>query len=509
MARVLALSQAIAKTILPMSTTNHTFRLASPRYTKVATPSASWLIHAGVLVLWMALFAMAFRVTGLWAWATGLAYVGYDTVLLVFVFVKTWKLTHAVARRDPHEGNCAQDAAKPSALASHVTLGVIVAAHNEAKVLPVTLAGLLNQEQPPEAILIADDGSSDTTAEVLLEHYGLAQPSLGDISAISQKAPTIRWLRLPHQGKANALNQALGYISCDVVLTVDSDTLLETRAIASMRAAFDADKSLVAATGVLTPVCKPGASGQLFQWFQTYEYIRNFLSRYAWMQLNSLLLISGAFAGFRRGALLEVGGFDTDCLVEDYELIHRMKRFSTFHDRAWTTAVIGEARATTEAPGDIMSFLRQRRRWFGGFLQTQYWYRDMVGDSRHGWLGVAMLPVKAVDTLQPLYGLTAFFLLVYYLLTGNLLALIPVSGIIGGKIAVDLAFHLWSVHLYKRWAEGANDANRPKANFKLAFLAALIEPFTFQLLRHTGAAWGWWYFLTGKKRWDKQSRIGA
>jgi cellulose synthase/poly-beta-1,6-N-acetylglucosamine synthase-like glycosyltransferase len=387
------------------------------------------------------------------------------------------------------------------------SLGVIVAAHNESKVLPRTLAALLRQVPPPDAILIADDGSTDNTAEVLFQHFGLIQPSLGNISAFSEKSPAIRWLRLPHQGKARALNQALEHMHCDVVLTVDSDTLLEPGAIAGMHAAFAADDKLVAATGVLTPMCKPGISGQLFQWFQTYEYIRNFLSRYAWMQLNSLLLISGAFAGFRRNALLEVGGFDNDCLVEDYELIHRLKRFSALHDRAWTTAVIGDARARTEAPGDIPAFLRQRRRWFGGFLQTQYWYRDMVGDRRFGWLGLAMLPVKALDTLQPIYGLTAFVLLLYYLATGNFVALIPVAGIISGKIVVDLAFHLWSVHLYKRWTEPANDTNGPKASFKLALVAALVEPFTFQLLRHSAAAWGWWYFLSGKKRWDKQSRM--
>ena len=83
----------------------------------------------------------------------------------------------------------------------------------------------------------------------------------------------------------------------------------------------------------------------------------------------------------------------------------------------WRFRVLGGAQARTEAPGSVGAFLRQRRRWFGGFLQTQYWYRAMVGDRRHGWLGMLMLPVKAVDTLQPLYGLTAFVLLVVYAAT--------------------------------------------------------------------------------------------
>ncbi|MBN9993929.1 hypothetical protein JJD03_15080, partial [Listeria monocytogenes] len=77
--------------------------------------------------------------------------------------------------------------------------------------------------------------------------------------------------------------------------------------------------ALVAATGVLAPICGPDLQGRFFEWFQTYEYVRNFLSRHAWERLNSLLLISGAFAAFRRDAVVAVGGFDPDCMVEDYE----------------------------------------------------------------------------------------------------------------------------------------------------------------------------------------------
>jgi cellulose synthase/poly-beta-1,6-N-acetylglucosamine synthase-like glycosyltransferase len=111
-------------------------------------------------------------------------------------------------------------------------------------------------------------------------------------------------------------------------------TRCKQNAISAMRNAFATDPKLVAATGILTPVCGPSSSGRWFQWFQTYEYIRNSLSRYAWMQMDSLLLISGAFAAFRRQAVVEVGGFDPACLVEDYELIHRLRRYSVLNHRA-------------------------------------------------------------------------------------------------------------------------------------------------------------------------------
>jgi hypothetical protein len=36
--------------------------------------------------------------------------------------------------------------------------------------------------------------------------------------------------------------------------------------------------------------------------------------------------------------------------------------------------------------------------------QTQRWNRDIVGNRRYGELGIAHLPIKALDTLQPVYG---------------------------------------------------------------------------------------------------------
>ncbi len=448
---------------------------------------------------------MAFRYNGLLAWSTGLIYVAYDTVLLAFVFWQTRSLA------GDFSGSEREQMSARGGVDSPVLLGVIVAAHNEAAVLPITLAALLGQSDPPDQIVIADDGSSDDTAAILLRLYGLTPPAMGCLSDASASHPSLRWLRLNHGGKARALNAAILLMTTDVVLTVDGDTLLEQQSIGVVRQAFSSEPALVAATGVLAPVCKGSFSGRIFQWFQTYEYMRNFLSRYAWMRVGGLLLISGAFAGFRRKAVVEVGGFDADCLVEDYELIHRLRRYATLNGHSWTTRVLGGARARTEAPGNVGAFLRQRRRWFGGFLQTQYWYRDMVGDRRHGWLGLAMLPVKAVDTFQPLYGLTAFLLLLYYLAHGSLGVLAPVGGVIGAKIVIDLAFHLWSVYLYRRWAESdlsGGVVRASKASFGYAFLAALAEPFTFQILRHTGAAWGWLAFLTGQRKWGRQSRGG-
>jgi len=221
------------------------------------------------------------------------------------------------------------------------------------------------------------------------------------------------------------------------------------------------------------------------------------------MRAHSLLLISGAFACFRRDAVLAVGGFDPECLVEDYELIHRLRRYSFDRDLGWDVRVIGTAKARTDAPSTLGSFLRQRRRWFAGFLQTQYWYRSMIGNRRYGTLGTLMLPVKAFDTVQPLYGLAAFGLLLAFLFGGRFTIVLPVLAIILAKIAIDLAFQSWSLHLYRRWS-----GDRTSSSFGMALLASIVEPFSFQLMRHGGATLGWLYFLLRRNEWGAQHREG-
>jgi cellulose synthase/poly-beta-1,6-N-acetylglucosamine synthase-like glycosyltransferase len=456
------------------------FLASSPRFSPPRTPFASLAIHGAVFLLWLALMTQAFLGHGIAGWSVGIVYILYDTILLAFTFWQTWPLRHSPP---------------PMQAGPLPPITVIIAAYNEAQVLAGTIAALARQSSPPAAILIADDGSTDATASLLQTQFGLhANP--GGISAANPNRPALRWLRLPHAGKAAALNQALAHVGTELFVTVDADTKLAPDAIQQMQSAFAARPGLVAATGVLTPVCTPDFAGRCFEWFQTYEYVRNFLSRYAWGRMDALLLISGAFAAFRLDAVRQVGGFDTDCLVEDYELIHRLRRYGYQHGLNWHSAAIGAARATTSAPGATLAFLRQRRRWFGGFLQTQFWYREMVGNPQYHRLGLWMLPVKAADTLQPVYGICAFILLLFYIFTGRVLLLIPVGGVIIAKIILDLAFHAWSIQLYRNWAGGS-----AKLGFGPALLAAIIEPFTFQLLRHLGACWGWVRFLTGSKSW--------
>lgn len=464
------------------------FRQYSPRLNPKRATFSGVALYAAIVALWFAAMVKAVLGDGLIAWSVGVVYIAYDVALLAFV---AWQARTMWRRADSRA---------PDPAAKRPTLGVIIAAYNEAPALAATIDALINQTDPPDAIWLADDGSHDGGDAVLAERYRLDPPTRGTLSAPSLVAPPLRWLRLEHRGKAHALNAALTHADTDVVLTVDADTLLEPDAIAAVRRAFADDPGLVVGGGVLKPRASGGAMAFVLQEFQTYEYVRNFLGRHAWSRLESLLLISGAFAAFRREAVVEVGGFDPACWVEDYELIHRLHRYAADHGLAWRVRILGEAVASTDAPGGLLPFLRQRRRWFGGFLQTQWWNRDMTGAPRFGALGLAMMPVKAIDTLQPIYGLSAFALLIAFLIAGRGGALVPALGLTLGMVGLQVANLAFLIAAYRRWTGG-----RVSPSFSRGVLCLAIEPFTFQILRHLGAVWGWVAALSGAAVWERSA----
>lgn len=461
-----------------------------------STPAASspylgWYLFATVAVLLSLSIYSANVFGGILAWIVGLLYVSYDTWLLTYV---AWKTRHLTAQQ--------RSTSESIDDTSPVSLGVLVPAHNESSVIVATLERLLQQQDSPNQIIVINDGSTDDTANTL--HKAFAIPVSGCGMFRSSTYPNLYLFEKQNSGKADSLNQALPHLHCDVVVTVDADTLLAPNALAEIRRAFTQEQNLAAACGVLRPRTRGGFVAQCFSWFQHFEYLRAFLSRAAWMQSNALLLVSGAFAAYRKSALMAIGAYDKNSLVEDYELIHRLHKYA--HDRRynWTVRVLPSAFADTDAPASLRAFLQQRKRWFTGFLRTQYQYREMIGSARYRNVGLLMLPIKTVDTMQPIFGLIAFSFLINFLFTDMQLAK-HVLLVILAKLLVDFCYHLWAVRLYHRWLGLPIERHQ----WWRAILCCLTEPFFFQLLRHVGALLGWSGILTGKAKWKPIRQSGS
>ncbi len=222
------------------------------------------------------------------------------------------------------------------------------------------------------------------------------------------------------------------------------------------------------------------------------------------MQYDMLLLISGAFAAYRRSVLESAGGFDTTSWVEDYELTHRVYRDAFDSGQALTIKTLSNARGTTDAPASIDTFLNQRRRWFAGFIATHFKYHDMVGNGRYGTVGRYMLCLKTLDLLLPIYALAAGVVLVVLLSIRHSLDVFIVKLIIA-KLIFDLLLHAYSIILYQRWL----GIPLSRKLWLQSLGATLSEPFVFQILRQLGAVFGWVAFLRRKIDWMPQRQVSA
>lgn len=426
---------------------------------------------------------------GPWAWLAGLIYIAYDTWLLAYMVIASRRAVRADLETDPF----APQGPLPR-------LSILIPARNERAILPACLAALEGQTAPGDEIVVIDDGSTDGTDAWLEKAYALG-PQGPDGKRSSASHPGLKVLAKERSGKADSLNRTMRLAEGEVVVTLDADTLLEPRALEAVRVAFANEPGLAAACGVLTPVCPPGpwGLGKVFEFYQRFEYLRGFLWRLAWMRREMLLLISGAFAAYRRPVLDRLRGYDAKSLVEDYDLIYRLHRLSHEEGLGWKTRVIPAARATTDSPGRPRQFLQQRTRWFAGFLETLFRNRDMVGNPRYGMVGLWMLPVKATDCLLPVYALCAVAILAWLLVAHRNLPPL-VLGALAAKFAFDLAFHCWAMWLYYRWQKLPLTAGI----WARSLVATFTEPLGFQLLRHLGAVLGWVAFLRGRIEWAPQ-----
>lgn len=456
-----------------------------------------------IMLLCFALFILSagawWFLDGIWAWSAGLFYLGYDLWLMCFVVFQTRYLA-TQAQIFPASKQPAQTIA-----VNTPTVSVLIPARNEQLILPKCLDALFAQRDVTAKIYIIDDGSTDQSATLLKQNYGL-ETTQGLIQ--SKTHQNLYVLRHASQGKAKALNRALPYIETDLVVTLDADTVIAPNALHAFLQDFQKHPNLVASGGVLKPICRPHRLSRLlsafFEFFQQFEYMFSFLSRASWYKANALLLVSGAFAIYRTEVLKQIGGFDPDSMVEDYELNHRIYRYASEHDLNWTVGITGQAYGVTDAPNGFQAFFHQRKRWFGGFLQTQFHYLDMMANQKYGMVGRLMLPLKMLDAIQPFLGLSAFIILATLLVQANFTQPNPtlhaILLFILGKMILDFFYHCWGMLIYCRWT-GLKWTwhDLPKILF-----ATLLAPFSFQIIKLIAAVLGWKVFLSNQRDWRAQ-----
>ncbi len=285
-------------------------------------------------------------------------------------------------------------------------VSVLVAAYDEARGIVATLASLRRQTGIGLEIIVANDGSSDGTAAAVIDAFGLVRCPGGFRSPGGSIDGSLTLLSLPHRGKGAALNAAVAVARHPILVTVDADTHLAPGALARLASAFD-DPRVAAATGSVLVAQR----SSLLTRFQQIEYVRNTLIRVAWAKLSALEQLPGAFMAVRADWMRAVGGYPTASLTEDYELVYRLYARATAAGLPLKVAAVPTACAYTEAPASLRPLMRQRTRWFAGFLTTLVRYRSLIGRRRARVFGLVKLPIKVLDAVHPALSLLSLLVL--------------------------------------------------------------------------------------------------
>lgn len=266
----------------------------------------------------------------------------------------------------------ADDTAPLSSLADAAwcpPVSVLIAAYNEEKVIRETMRAVLKTRYSgPIEVIVVDDGSKDTTAEI--------------VAAMAQDDARIRLIRQVNLGKSVALRTGIKAVGHEILVTLDADTQFTPETIGELVRPF-----IDPAVGAVSGRARVGNCKTVFARFQSLEYTCGFnLDRRAYHQLNCITVVPGAVSAFKLSAIQAAGGISTDTLAEDTDLT------LSLHKCGFKICYASRAVAWTEAPETMQTFAKQRFRWAFGTLQCLWKHRELLFNPKYKALGWFSLP---------------------------------------------------------------------------------------------------------------------
>ena len=208
---------------------------------------------------------------------------------------------------------------------------------------------------------------------------------------------------------------------------------------------------------------------------------------------------------FEKKTAIEVGGYDTNTVGEDMEIIVRMRRYMEEKNVKYKVAYIPDPLCWTEAPDNYKILISQRNRWTRGTIETLRKHRKIGFNPKYNLLGMLSFPywffyerlAPVIEVIGIIYFIIlmalknvkweyafAFFLLAY---------LFSVIFTIIAIFSEELTFHQ-----YKKKGTG----------FKLIFVT-LLEPFILHpVILYAAIKGNYDYYFNKKKKWGEMRRKG-
>lgn len=406
-------------------------------------------------------------------------------------------------------------------------ISILIPAFNEEATIAASVRSMLQLSYSEFEILVINDGSEDDTLGVLTHEFALlpfpeayrVQLSTMPVHGIyrSTRYPNLRVIDKKNGGKADSLNVGINASRYPLFCGVDADSILQRDSLKRVVKPFLQDPTVIASGGTVRVangceisegfLTKVGLPENYWALFQVVEYLRAFLfGRLGWSTINGMLIISGAFGIFKKEAVILAGGYRTDTIGEDMELVVRLHRIYRERRIPYSIQFMPDPICWTEAPEDRNTLRNQRIRWQRGLAEslTSNW-RLMF--SRNGgvpgWLAFPFMLL--FEWLGPLVELGGYlFMLIAFLLgwlSWQAFAVFLFAAIGLGVLlsASSLLLEGMSFHIYPRGRQLAS-----------MWLVVILENFGYRQLTCLWRLIGLIRWATeGKASWGSMKRKGA
>lgn len=279
----------------------------------------------------------------------------------------------------------------PKKLSSFPLVSICIPAYNESKNIIESIESALGLDYPKKnlQILVVNDGSSDSTKEVV-ERY-LSQHPEHPVTLINQR----------NKGKGAAMNAGLKAATGEYYISLDADSMVSPDALSVILPHFSQDH-----IAAVLPMIRVQDPKTIMHKIQHCEYLINFFLKKLFSNLNCIHVAPGPFAVYRKDVLVKLGGFDEDNLVEDLEMAVRLQKHHYHIIQVLNTTIM------TKAPSSFKQFYKQRNRWYKGSLLNIFKYRKMMFNKEYGDFGVFQFPMVFVSAVL---SITLFLIFVFWL----------------------------------------------------------------------------------------------
>jgi cellulose synthase/poly-beta-1,6-N-acetylglucosamine synthase-like glycosyltransferase len=405
-------------------------------------------------------------------------------------------------------------------------ISVLMPAYNEENTIVQAVQALRLQKYGEFEIVVIDDGSTDSTLARLGEAFALEKVDrplrltlpCGRVRSVyvSRQVANLTVVAKENGGKSDALNAGINATRFPLFCAIDADAILERDALLRVVKPFmERPRETIASSGIVRvvngctvrdgTVTEVRAPRNHLAVLQVVEYLRAFLtSRTGWSRIGSLFVISGAFGVFKKAAVVDVGGYHTDTVGEDMDLVLRLHRMYRERHERYRIVFIPDPVVWTEAPEDLRTLRKQRNRWHRGLLECLWASRRMTGRPKYGPVGLLGLPYNLVfEALGPLIEVCGYAFLVVSIILGVVgVHFVVLFFLLAVGYGVFLSV---AAVLLDQARVGRSGSRRDLARL---LLFTVVENFGYRQLQAIWRAQATFDFLRKKQGWGEMRRIG-